>query len=159
MPTKKTKSPEDKIRALEKRIKALEERSERLIEQVAEANWRATHLTVCKLDDPRMPFFNWLAMYARAEEREMAVKAVLGILLDRVSGERPHKPKRLRGGIPAEWYEREGPPTKEEILEMLRTASGLNWDYQIIRLLHAMAEQGLYPALSDYVTELFDFPR
>lgn len=158
MPTKKTKTSEDRIRALEKRVKVLEERCERLLDRLGEVQGRTFDLMIGKLDDPRSPYSNWLLQHVETEDQRLKVNAVLGILTNRVQGARPADSERRRARLPPGLADRQGPPAKEEILDALRFATGVQSDYKLLQLIDAIHRQRLYPAFAEYAMQLFEMP-
>lgn len=106
---------EQKVSKLEKTIKTMCDKIEHLQNMVL-------RLSICKLEDPRRPYYNWLVTMNVSEEKKFLAEHVLAILAMRLDGQKVSDFKKDVEGIPSEILYKDDVPHYKDAEEMLMTA-------------------------------------
>ncbi len=135
---------EQKVSKLEKTIKTMCDKIEHLQNMVL-------RLSICKLEDPRRPYYNWLVTMNVSEEKKFLAEHVLAILAMRLDGQKVSDFKKDVEGIPSEILYKDDVPHYKDAEEMLMTALELKHKGHIRRLLKKIYAEGRFEKICEHL--------
>lgn len=111
--------------------------------RVQELSDRLTTLAVCKLADPRYPYFEWQVSHPMSAQEQVKLDLLLRVLSARFAGEEVNGPVRAKAQqvVPHVSLDA-GPPSFGEIASAIREALGWRRPEQVLELLQSMHDQG-----------------
>ncbi len=137
---------EQKVNELEQIIKAIDEKVEHLQSIVQ-------RLSICKLEDPRYPYYNWTVSMNISEEKKCLAETVLAILATRLSGQKVSDFKKEIEGIPSEMLYKDDMPNYKDAEIMLMTVLKLNHKGHIPLLLKKIYAEGRFEKICEYLLD------
>ncbi len=135
---------EQKVNELEQIIKAMDGKIEHLQSMVL-------RLSICKLEDPRHPYYNWTVSMNISEEKKCLAEIVLAILATRLNGQKVSDYKKDIEGIPSEMLYKDNMPNYKDAEKMLMTVLELNHKGHIPRLLKNIYAEGRFEKICKHL--------
>ena len=152
MDADKERSPEERIQELETRVQLLEQQLARAAETVRELDWRLMTLANSTIADPRYPYWTWITTRGVPEDRRVRLEMLFVRMSDRVLGE-PGQPAYVKDieGVPSALLRESGPPPRDQVMAAIRKVAELMNDDQVVTLLRAVRDQGMFCEMCDYL--------
>jgi len=111
---------------------------------------RLIRLAVAKIPDPRYPFWNWMLRQGMPDETRLRLMALLSALEGRMTGTQlPGADSKL--GVSHDLVYGSGAPPVDDVVASVQSVAGLGDDAQVVDMLRAVDEQGLFQTLCEYV--------
>lgn len=140
------------IRNLEKKIETLESEIDALRKRCHDLEWRMVRLAVAKIPDPRYPYWNWILSGAIPEETMVTLNLLLSALNERLTGvEIPNEEQKDIEGVSRDVLYGSGPLRVEDVLEAIKSITGMEDNWQVVDLIRAVNEQGMFDELCEHV--------
>jgi hypothetical protein len=133
-----------KVNDLEQIIKVMSEKIEHLQSMVL-------RLSICKLEDPRHPYYNWTVSMNISEEKKCLAETVLAILAVRLDGQKVTDYKKDIEGISSEILYKDEAPNYKDAERMLMTVLELNHKGHIPQLLKKIYAEGRFEKICEYL--------
>lgn len=137
---------------LDQRINELERIVEEMYEKVEHLNTMVMRLSICKLVDPRKPYYNWMASISLDDNKRCQFEALMSILAMRLEGEKiPEEFKCPIKNIQFDLLYKDEIPNYEDTANMIKEVMEFGDTTTIPRLLKLIYAEGRQMKLCEHL--------